>query len=89
MAVRGPEDKAPDRQKEINVVIDCVHHFILNAPDGSEENRMATGVCKKCGDVSDELPNGYDHPTRIRNTGKGFQAVPDITISKKGTPWYW
>jgi len=69
------------------MVIDCVHHFILNAPDGSEENRMAEGSCKKCGQRTEGLANGHSYKTRIRNTGKGLQAVSDITISKRGTPW--
>ena len=66
---------------------ECVHHWVLSSPDGSEHNRLAEGSCKKCGERTEGLPNGHSYKTRIRNTGKGLQAVSDITISKRGTPW--
>jgi len=70
---------------------ECVHHWVLSSPDGSEDNRLAEGTCKKCGEKTEGLLNGYDWPTRQRNTGKNHHPtfVRDITFSKKGIPWYW
>ena len=66
---------------------ECVHHRIYEGTNGVDQMSNSVGICKKCGDVQVHS-NSWERPTRKRNTGKGvMQDVPDLTISKKGTPW--
>ena len=54
----------------------CVHHYVLEEPDGPESN----GICKKCGDEKVHT-NSIMYTTKLRETSSGhMQEVVEITL---------